>query len=211
MKIVIQQPIQERISLLNITKKKKKIHYAICIYAVFVCIGSLVVWWGPMYPFYLTTLGYYGLTAYMIGYFHFPENVRTVLYSFALTLHVLIPVIFWTVLRAAYFADPRPWSQFFTFMCHGGDFVIIMTHFFMYKNKLPSISIVWNLALLLVYTCWAWIAYAASGVFVYPFVNFQDPSAKYAYPGIILIVLVLSVFWVVVHKYRNKETYRVIV
>ena len=186
---------------------KKRFHYFLSFYSVLVCIGTVVVWFSKIYIFYLTILSYFGLTIYFVGYFKFPQYIKNILYSFSLTLHVMVPLIFWTFLREAHYSDPRPVSRFFSFLVHGGDFVLIIIHFAMFKNPLPAISIIWNVAMMVLYATWAWVGYALTGVFVYPFIDFRDSSAKYAYPGILAFVVFLSYMWVLIHKYRDIHVY----
>ncbi len=194
---------------INVVKKSDgrwKIQLILVLWGIQVCIGSLIVWFSNLYFFYMTTLSYWGLTAYMIIFMipGVPQLVKSILYSLALTLHVIVPIIFWSLLSEAHFADTRPWSQFYSFCCHGGDFVVIFIHFIMYKHDLPIISIVWNTGVFLLYAVWAWVGYAATGKYVYPFIDFSNELAKFAYPGLFVLVIIVSSMWVVIHRYRNK-------
>ena len=188
---------------------KTRIHYALSFYAVLVSIASLVAWRGNQYPFYMTIISYYALTIYLLGYFKFPQNVNNVLYAFALTMHVIVPLVFWTMLKQAFDMDVNPFSRFVTFLVHGLDFVLILIHFFMFKNPLPAISILWNAAIIMVYVGWAWIGYAITGIFVYPFIDFQNPFAMYAYPGLFILNIMVSSAWVFIHRYRDRRINRV--
>ena len=180
------------------------IQFILALYVSVVSIGSLVLYVGPMYPFYMTQISIWILTFYMVFYFWLPRLLRTVLYGFLLSIHVIVPTVFWIFLRNLV-SDTRQISIIWNYLIHGSDFVVIFLHFLLFRNELPMWTIATNVLFGFFYLAWAWAGVAITGQFVYPFLNPNDEMAKFLYPGLFIGIAMLSFGWCKIHQFRAKR------
>ncbi len=141
----------------------------------------------------------------MTFYNSIPKYPRDILYGFSLVIHAIVPLVFWLFLRETVKDETNPTRILWNYFVHGSDFVIIFIHFLMFDNDFPIQSLYWNLIFVTVYVGWAWIGFFILGEFVYPFMDFNHPDAKYLYPGIYFLVIALTFVWYFIHKLKNKR------
>eukprot|EP00835_Amoeboradix_gromovi_P002741 NODE_161_length_16629_cov_0.427344.p8 type:complete len:207 gc:universal NODE_161_length_16629_cov_0.427344:5117-5737(+) len=181
------------------------LHYVLALWTIVVLIGTLILYIKPSYPFYMTFVSYWVLSLYMILYFVLPLKIRTILYGFCLTGHAIVPLVYWILLNNDDTQNRTAISKVWNIFIHGGDFVVIFLHFLLFHNELPSVTIFWNLIFSAVYIAWAWCGYFIFGEFVYPFLDPKDPIAKFVYPSVVVLIIVLSILWVKMHELRNRK------
>ena len=181
------------------------IQYILALYTVFVAVGSIVLFIKPLYPFYMTFLSFWILTVYMVLFFILPLKIRTALYGFCLTIHIIVPLVYWLFINGTISDHVSEISTIWNYFIHGSDLLVIFIHFLLFKNPLPYWTVFFNLVLITLYIAWAWVGYYLLGIFVYNFMNFSDPMAKFLYPGIYIAVFSLSFIWCWIHNLRNKR------
>eukprot|EP00834_Sanchytrium_tribonematis_P003197 NODE_116_length_18347_cov_2.280962.p13 type:complete len:192 gc:universal NODE_116_length_18347_cov_2.280962:2650-3225(+) len=180
------------------------VQYFLSAYCIFVTIGSICLFANELYIFYLTNITFISLTIYMTLYRVLPPRLANYMYSTLLTLHIIVPGVFWLFLRDTINMNSRL-SLAWNVMLHGTDLIVIFIHFLITDNELPMISILWNLGTSMLYLSWAWFCYFLTHKFVYPFVDLNNSLAKFLYPGLFILVGLISLMWCKIHKWRRNR------
>ncbi|RKP26852.1 hypothetical protein SYNPS1DRAFT_3795, partial [Syncephalis pseudoplumigaleata] len=128
-----------------------------------------------------------------------------VLYSTVAVFHVVVPVVYWTVLY-----DPKvevtAMSRYLNVSKHGIDFALLAVEFLLGRMIVPLAALPWVLLALLFYVFWAWITHAISGRWVYPFLNWDRPAGIVVgwYIGVCALVVAFFGLSYAAHRLRDR-------
>ncbi|KAI1311952.1 hypothetical protein EDD11_003232 [Mortierella claussenii] len=178
------------------------------------------------YLMYFTNLTYFGLAVYLvcstiwsIGYLRQPVDERAqwlkdrspwwgwahwLLYSTVVTFHIIVPIVFWTMLSKGmeHMSTLGSWTNA---SVHAVDGVSAVFELVFNRHFLEPIHSLVVAGIMILYMLLTFVVRRTEGVWVYPFLDWNQGSIAAAYylgiaVGLFLIFFVL----LVLHKYRNK-------
>lgn len=189
------------------------------LYTTAVVIASMSTDFNGGYWFaYFTHLSYLGLTAYFwvsisltLRRLLYPQRslkrkpevieiVACMLYTFSFTFHIIVPLIYWTLLGSGYsFADDDPLGRWKQLSVHALDFAVILIEFFCNKFVYCWGHLLIMTVMMICYIFYTWIFAAAfptggpaANGFPYFFVNYKNPGT------FILWFTIITVFFILV-------------
>ncbi|KAF9995360.1 hypothetical protein BGZ80_011242 [Entomortierella chlamydospora] len=196
-----------------------------CLYALVVIIS---VWatsdTAAGYFVFFTNLTYFGLTSYLVcstlwsfGYLRQPESDRAqwlksgspwwgythwLLYATIITFHVVVPIVFWTLLAKNL---PTGFGAWQNASVHAVDGVFAIFELIFNRHFLQPIHSFVVAGVMVLYMFLTFIYHKTSGNWVYPFLDWsQGPIAAAYYIGIAIGLFIIYFVLLVLHKYRNK-------
>ncbi|KAI8053242.1 hypothetical protein BDF22DRAFT_683416 [Syncephalis plumigaleata] len=128
-----------------------------------------------------------------------------VLYSTVAVFHMLVPAVYWAVLYNPK-ASNTAMSIYLNVSKHGIDFVLLGIEFVLGRMIVPLAALPWVILTILFYMFWAWIAHSINGLWVYPFLNWDQPAGIVAawYIGVCLLVVAFFAISYGAHRLRDR-------
>ncbi|KAF9412086.1 hypothetical protein BGZ94_001147 [Podila epigama] len=175
---------------------------------------------------YFTNLTFFGLSVYFlctsiwtIGYLRQPTSERAqwihrtgsgwlgylhwLLYSTIITYHIIVPVVFWTLLSTG--NPTTAISRWQNYSVHLLDGVLAISELIFNRHFLQPIHSLIIAGIMLFYMFLTFIVHKTEGTWVYPFLDWnQGPKAAIYYIGICIGLFVVFFVLLFVHKYRNQ-------
>ncbi|KAF8981720.1 hypothetical protein BGZ46_002383 [Entomortierella lignicola] len=198
---------------------------------LYVLAATISVWVTSLdaldYFKYFTHLTYFGLMSYFLastlwGYFYLrqPESERAnwvksgspwwaythwLLYATVVTFSVIVPIVFWSLLASG-ISSWTPLEYYQNISEHALDGVFgALFEMTLNRHFLQPVHSFFVAAVMILYMFWAFVVYAATGGWVYPFLAWsQGPKAAIYYIAIAIALFIVYFVEYFIHKYRNK-------
>ncbi|KAG0222747.1 hypothetical protein B0O80DRAFT_46439 [Mortierella sp. GBAus27b] len=178
------------------------------------------------YLMFFTNLTYLGLTFYLvcssiwsIGYLRQPSHERAqwlknrsswwgwvhwLLYSTVVTFHFIVPVVYWTLLNAGKTFDTLGTWQ--NVSVHGLDGFCAVFELVFNRHTLEPIHSFVVAGVMLLYMLLTFVVHKTKGIWVYPFLDWNQGAICVAYYlGIAIGLFVVFFVLLVLHRYRNRK------
>ncbi|KAI9486804.1 MAG: hypothetical protein EXX96DRAFT_550671 [Benjaminiella poitrasii] len=142
---------------------------------------------------------------FMVNQPAFLNYLYIYLYSTVITYNILTPVVFWTLLSPGGSSTSIPSvSMWLNVSVHGVSFFLMAFDVIFNRIQLPIRLVVFVIITVLFYMFLAFIIFSSKGIWVYPFLNWdQGPVAALWYFVVAIIVVVGFFIMVFVHWIRD--------
>ncbi|KAG0355231.1 hypothetical protein BC939DRAFT_229298 [Gamsiella multidivaricata] len=198
----------------------------LCLY----CLIVIVSVWATSesasgYLMFFTNLTYFGLNAYLvcstlwsIGYLRQPTPERAqwlknrspwwgyahwLLYSTVVTFHIVVPIVFWTLLSTG--AHMSTFGSWQNASVHAVDGVCAVFELIFNRHVLEPVHAFVVTGVMLLYMFLTFVVHKTKGIWVYPFLNWDQGAIAVAYYlGIALGLLIIFFVLLVLHRCRNR-------
>ncbi|KAL7749603.1 hypothetical protein RI367_003694 [Sorochytrium milnesiophthora] len=153
----------------------------------------------------LSLIAYFSVTVLLVNEIRRSTSVRALhglLYSLNCALHPLVVIVFWVFLSSGFHSE-KPVSQFVSVSAHGVTLLALISEFFFGTMMVARWAIVPVVIIIVLYTGWAYVWYAISRDWVYPFLDYHKRQAVYMYPGVLIAAIVFFVFTYFMHRLRE--------
>ncbi|KAG0217619.1 hypothetical protein BGX33_010016 [Mortierella sp. NVP41] len=202
----------------------------VCLYTIIVIISKWVTAESAsVYLMFFTNLTYFGLCVYLvcstiwsINYLRQPVSDRAawlksgspwwgylhwLLYSTVVTYHFIVPIVYWTMLNTSETMNALGHWQ--NYSVHAIDGVFALFELIFNRHFLQPIHSYVVAGVMVLYMCLTFVVRRTKGVWVYPFLNWdQGPICAAYYLGIAVGLFAVFFLLLALHRLRNRALAR---
>ncbi|CEP09458.1 hypothetical protein [Parasitella parasitica] len=125
------------------------------------------------------------------------------LYSTVITFNIVTPVVYWAILAKG-MAATNTVGTWLNVSVHGVSFFLMIIDVLLNRMKISVRMVIFPLVTMICYMLFAFIVYAVQGIWIYPFLNWQQGSSTAIWYFAVAIICVVAFFiQVLIHWGRD--------
>ncbi|KAF9897186.1 hypothetical protein BX616_006042, partial [Lobosporangium transversale] len=129
------------------------------------------------------------------------------LYATVVTFHIIVPIVFWTMLNKSNedlenMSTLHSWTNASVHAVDGASAIFELVFNRHFLKPMHSLFVA---GIMILYMLLTFVVHATEGIWVYPFLDWdQGPIAAAYYLGVAVALFIIYFVLLVLHNYRNK-------